>query len=77
MNTELYERWLKYNEKKVNFVLSLIIVAMNLLLAYKLVEISNENNKLKTEVLRMRSEMNMMDGFNYQENENSKKEFIY
>lgn len=64
-------------KKKVNFVLSLIIVAMNLLLAYKLVEISNENNKLKTEVLRMRSEMNMMDGFNYQENENSKKEFIY
>lgn len=50
---------------------------MNLLLAYKLVEISNENNKLKTEILRMRSEMNMMDGFNYQENENSKKEFIY
>lgn len=64
-------------QKKVNFVLSLILVAMNLLLAYKLVEISNENNKLKTEVLRMRSEMNMMDGFNYQENENSKKEFIY
>ena len=64
-------------QKKVNFVLSLILVAMNLLLAYKLVEISNENNKLKTEVLRMRSELNMMDGFNYQENENSKKEFIY
>lgn len=64
-------------QKKVNFVLSLILVAMNLLLAYKLVEISNENNKLKTEILRMRSEMNMMDGFNYQENENSKKEFIY
>ena len=38
---------------------------MNLLLAYKLVEISNENNKLKTEILRMRSEMNMMGGFNY------------
>lgn len=50
---------------------------MNILLAYKLVEISNENNKLKTEILRMRSEMNMMDGFNYQENESSKKEFIY
>ena len=64
-------------QKKVNFVLSLILVAMNLLLAYKLVEISNENNKLKTEILRMRSEMNMMDGFNYQENENNKKEFIY
>lgn len=50
---------------------------MNLLLAYKLVEMSNENNKLKTEILRMRSELNMMDGLNYQENENSKKEFIY
>lgn len=64
-------------KKKVNFVLSLIVVAMNLLLAYKLVEMSNENNKLKTEILRMRSELNMMDGLNYQENENSKNEFIY
>lgn len=50
---------------------------MNLLLSYKLVEISKENNELSKETLRMRSEMDRMNGFDNQEVGNSKKESIY